>query len=130
MSDMRLVRALDALVYGLAVTAVLVVVSAAISFPLGGGWPGVKNLLFVLGFALFGLASFQLRPTPPWREEDAATDERRETRFQTAVQAVPPLRWYDLPPDDRLLTPARLFLGSVLTLAVSFLMEAVLGVGV
>lgn len=123
-------QALDALVYGVAVVAVLVVISALISFPTGSGWVGVKIGLFVTGFLLFGLSSIQLWPTPPWKrdDEEETIGEREETHFQAFVQRIPPLGRYGLAPDERLSSAAKLFVASVLTLLVSFVMETVFGV--
>lgn len=123
-------QALDALVYGFTVVAVLVVISALVSFPTGSGWVGVKTGLFVIGFLLFGLSSIQLWPTPPWKrdDEEGTTGEREETRFQAFVQRIPPLGRYGLAPDERLSPAAKLFVASVLTLLVSFVMEVGFGV--
>lgn len=126
----RLRQALDALVYAIAFVTVLVALAAVVSFPVGGGWVGVKFALFFVGFFLFGLSAFQLRPTPPWKEDenDTSDGERDETRFQAAVQRLPPLGRYGLAPDDRLSPAAKLFLASVVVLLVSYVMEAGFGV--
>lgn len=122
-------QALDALVYAIAWVAVLVAVSAVVSFPVGGGWVGVKFVLFFVGFFLFGLSAFRLRPTPPWKDDNGGTSgEREETRFQAFVQRLPPLGRYGLAPDERLSTAAKLFVASVLALLVSFVMETGFGV--
>lgn len=127
----RMRQALDALVYGIVWVAALVLVSAVVSFPVGGGWVGVKYTLFFVGFFLFGLSVFQLRPTPPWKDDESVTsDGREETRFQAFVQRVPPLGRYGLAPDERLPTAAKLFVASVLALVVSFVMETGFGVAV
>lgn len=123
----RLRQALDALVYAVAFVAVLVVLAAVVSVPIGWGLVGVKFALFFVGFFLFGLSALQLRPTPPWKD-DEPNDEREETRFQAAVQRLPPLGRYGLPPDDRLPPPAKLFVASVLVLLTSFVMEAGFGI--
>lgn len=135
---LRIRQALDALVYGVAVVGVLVVGSALVSFPVGGGWVGVKYVLFFVGFFLFGLSAFQLRPKPAWKRDDGengnaangngTSGERAETRFQALVQRLPPLGRYGLAPDDRLSPAAKLFVASVLVLLVSFLMESAFGI--
>jgi len=99
-----------------------------VSFVGGGGWGGVKYLLFFVGFLLFGITAFGLRPTGAWTESSASSPNREETRFQAVVQATPPLRRYDLAPDERLPVAAKLFVASVLVLGVSFAMERVFGV--
>lgn len=127
----RLLRLADAVLYALVLTAALAAVSIVVSFPLGGGWVGVKLLLFVFGLLVFGVGSLQLRPAPPWREErrfSLETDE--ETRFQALVHRLPPLRWRDLPPEERWSVALRLVLAGLSTLGLSFLLEAVFGVGV
>lgn len=136
-------KALDAIIYAVAVTAIVVVVSIAISFALSGGWTGVKLILFIVGFGLFGIATFKLYPTAAWRESDrngsgsesgnknselVQTDRDNESRLQQAIHRVPPLDQYRLHPDERLSIGVKLFLASVLILLVSFLMESVFGV--
>lgn len=123
----RLRQTLDALVYAVAFVAALVALAALVSVPFGWGLVGVKFALFFVGFFVFGISAFQLRPTPPWKDDDPA-DERGETRFQAAVQRLPPLGRYGLAPDDRLPTPAKQFLASVLVLLTSFVMEAGFGI--
>ena len=125
------VRVLDALVYavGVAVAVVLSVVATLASFAVGGGWSGVKYLLFLVGFFVFGVTAFSLRPAGAWTDRDeGSAGTCGETRFQAAVQATPPLRRYDLAPNERLRPAAKLFVASLLVLGVSFAMEAVLGV--
>jgi hypothetical protein len=127
-----MLKLLDLLLYGLMVAVVLVCVSAVVSFALGAGWGGSKYLLFVVGFLLFGLSALGMRPKGAWKDDDddeaqhVSSDD--ETRFQTFVQAIPPLRWYDLEPDDRLSFAAKLFVGSLFVLGASFVMETVFDV--
>ena len=126
---LRARQALDVLVYAVAVVAVLVAVSAAVSFPVGGGWVGVKFVLFFLGFFMFGISTFQLRPKASWkREDDGDSSGRTETRFQSLVQRLPPLGRYGLEPSNRLSPAAKLFAASLFALLVSFVMETVFGV--
>lgn len=129
-------QALDAIAYAVAVTAIVVVGSIAISFTLGGDWIGVKYVLFIVGIGMFGISTFKLRPTAAWRDssgdgntgsEHLQTSEG-ESRVQAAVQRVPPLNRYELHPNERLSGGAKLFLASIFVLAVSFLMESVFGV--
>ena len=65
-----LLKLLDLCLYGLAVAAVLVCLTAVVSFALGSGWGGSKYLLFVVGFLLFGLGSFGMRPRGAWKDDD------------------------------------------------------------
>lgn len=120
-------QALDALVYAVAVTAIVVVGAAAVSFVLGGNWLGVKFILFFVGIGLFGIGTFQLRPTPPWRDEKRLPS-LDSGALQPTLQRLPPLDRYGLPADDRLPIGAKLLLASVLVLAFSFALETVFGV--
>jgi hypothetical protein len=123
-------QALDVLMYAVVWVATLVAVSAVVSFPLGGGWVGVKYVLFFVGFFLFGLSALRLRPTPPWKRDDSemTSGEREETRFQAFVQRLPPLGRYGLAPDERLSAATKLFIVSVLSLVLSYLLETVFGI--
>lgn len=138
-------QVLDALAYALAVAAVVFVVGAVVGFAAGGGLVTAKFVMFVVGLLLFGYGTFQLRPSPPWGTESTEDGElkvtrnrpngtvvgsRDETRFQAAVQRLPPVSRYPLAPDDRLSDGAKLFLASLAVLAWSFVMETVFGVGV
>lgn len=137
-------QVLDALVYAIVVTGVAFAIGGVVSFPLGGGLLGIKYFLFLVGFVLFGYGAFQLRPSRAWNvdksgdeieiERNEKTGEvvgsREETRFQSAVQRLPPLLRYSIPPEERFPPGAKLFLASVAILLTSFLMEAVFGVGV
>ncbi|WP_227353157.1 DUF7555 family protein [Haladaptatus salinisoli] len=140
----RFRQVIDALVYAVAVTSVVFLVGGALSFSLGRGLVGVKYVLFLVGLLLFGYATFQLRPSQPWdvdrtgdgveivRNDDRAEaiGSRKETRFQAAVQRIPPLTRYSIPPEERLPAAVKLFLTSIAVLGTSFAMEAVFGVGV
>jgi hypothetical protein len=124
-------QALDAATYAAVVVVCIAAAAAVVSLPLGGGLVGVKYALFFVGFLVFGVSTFQLRPRPPWKDDTGETvGTRDESRFQRLVQRVPPLRRYGLVPDDRLSPAAKLFLSSLLMLAVSFTLEAVFGVAV
>ncbi|WP_195156041.1 DUF7555 family protein [Halococcus agarilyticus] len=126
-------KLLDLVLYGLAMAAVFVVLTAVVSFALGSGWGGSKYLLFVVGFLLFGLGSFGLRPQGAWKDDDdddrlLASSDDEESRFGALVQSIPPLRWYELDPEDRLSLAAKLFVGSLFVLGASFVMETAFGV--
>jgi hypothetical protein len=136
-------QALDAVMYGLAVAAMVFVVGALLGVVLGGGLVTAKFVMFVVGLLMFGYATFQLRPDPPWdtkRTDDgkvkvtkndpggSVVNSRDETKFQATVQRIPPLSRYSLPPDDRLSVGAKLFVASLATLAWSFVLETVFGV--
>lgn len=136
----RLRQAVDALVYGVVVTLVVGVASAVVSFALGGGWFGVELTLFLVGAALLAYGAFQLRPAKRWDVEfgddgfqvvrpgdrGRVVGSREETRFQAAVQRVPPLSRLDLPPESRLSPATKLFVAGVVMLLASIVLEALL----
>lgn len=142
-SPRRFRQVLDALVYAIAVTGVVFVIGSVLSFSLGGGFVGVKFFLFLVGFLLFGYGALQLRPARPWDVQKSDGDieivrndgmgevigSREETRFQSAVQRIPPLPQYSIPPEERLSPGAKLFIASLVVLLTSFLMEVVFSVG-
>ena len=128
-------KLLDLVLYGLALAAVFVVLTAIVSFALGSGWGGSKYLLFVVGFLLFGIGSFGMRPRGAWKDGDdddrlLASSDDEESRFGALVQAIPPLRWYELDPENRLSLATKLFVGGVLVLVTSYVMETVFNVRV
>ncbi|WP_338730193.1 hypothetical protein [Haladaptatus sp. DJG-WS-42] len=126
-SSLRTQQAVDALAYIGAVTLVLFAVSALVSFGVGGGLPGVKNMLFVLGFLAFGVAAFQLRPRAPWNKQ--SDTGRDETPFERLLYRALPLSGTTLPVNDRMRGSTKLFLASLLTLSISLVMEFGLGIG-
>jgi hypothetical protein len=123
-------KTLDAATYAVAVAAIAFLAGSVASFALGGGWVGVKFVLFFVGFGLFGYATFRLRPKKPHEQEGdrTAVDKDDETRFEAVLGRLPPLMWVHVTPSDRFSPAAKLLLGSVLVLATSFLMESVFGV--
>jgi hypothetical protein len=135
----------DLLVYANAVAAVVFAVGVGVGLLAGGVLVTAKYVMFFVGLGTFGVATFKLRPDPPWDTERAEDGKitvtknepegrvvggREETRFQSAVQRIPPLPWYSLPPDDRFPVAVKLFVGSLATLAWSFVMETVFGIAV
>lgn len=129
---------LDAIGYALTVALVTVVVALAASVATGGWLLRTKTLLFLGGFLLMGYATIRLWPSSPDGPRGGTTDERgpstggppfEETRFQSFVRTLPPLRWLPSPSYSRRIAPAgKLFLGSLFVLLASYLMEAVLGI--
>ena len=136
-------QVVDAVVYANAVAAVVFALGVALGVLLGGGLVTAKYVMFVVGLLAFGYATFQLRPDPPWdtkrtddgkikvtknRTDGTVVSSREETRFQAAVQRIPPLPWYSLPPNERLPVAAKMFLASLAVLGWSFVMETVFGI--
>lgn len=133
----RVRQAVDAVVYALAVAALAAAVSllvAAVAFD--DVSDGVVVLTFVFGWLTVGYGVVQLWPQSAWRstetdegvelpeprvdEATESSDSREETAFQSAVQELPPLRWYSIPPDQRLPTGVKTVLAGVAVLVVSF----------
>lgn len=121
---------LDAVGYAVVVATVSVVAALAAAVVSGGGVVRGKALLFVVGFALMGYATIRLWPTSPEEASERSIPPPGErTRFQSLVRALPPFRWLPSPPPASRISPAgKLFLGSLLVLLASYLMEAVFGV--
>lgn len=123
---------LDLVAYALGVLVALFVVLGVVSVLLGAGLVGVKYGLFLVGTLMFGYGSLKLRPVRRDKDPQNArfpADTGEETRFQAAVQRLLPER-YRLAYDDRLTDATKLFVTSLVVLAVSFLMETVFGVAV
>jgi len=137
--DRLLTRArvwVDAATYAVVLTLVVVGLTLVLGITTGGGVVRAKRLLFVSGWLLLSYATFRLWPRSPADVDStepqpasvsSATDS---TRFQSLVVALPPLRWMRLPPDEERITPpAKLFLGSLVVLVASYLMETLFDVG-
>lgn len=137
----RLYLVLDAFVYAVAVTVLVLLAAVAVSAAIGGGWLVVEYVLFVVGILVFGYATFQLRPEPPWKtritddgelavtrtdRRSEGVESEEESRFQSALQRVPPLRSHSVPPDERISAAAKLFLASLAVLATSLAVERLL----
>lgn len=122
----------DAGLYALVLTAVWTVVFLPGSLLLGGDLVGVKWGLFVVGLLALGIGSFKLRPGKQWRDDPdgVIADSRGESQIQRLVDRLPPFRDAPLQDDERLSDGLKLLLGAGCMLLTSFLLEAVLGVGV
>jgi hypothetical protein len=123
-------RLFELVVWVVAVAGAIVSGAVALGLAMEGGLSIAKRILFVVGFLLFGVSSFLLRPKPPTEEEDGVldVDEPDETRIEEYIQQVPPLRDNPIPADQRVNRNVKLFLVSIAILAASFLMETALGV--
>ncbi|MFB6174275.1 MAG: hypothetical protein ABEI39_06495 [Halobacteriales archaeon] len=109
---------LDAAVYALAVTGLAFVAGTLLGFALGRGWVGTKYALFVLGFLMFGYATFALRPRAAWKDGDETAEE---SGVEVAVSRL--LGGYALPREQRFPVGLKLFVASLLVLFASYLME-------
>ena len=131
---------IDALQYGVVLAAAVTAGAVLVGVASGGGLVRAKLLLFLAGFLLMGYATVRLWPSSPEDLESGRTGRRDptgdslpattdRTRFQALVQWLPPLRWLPSPPPaERMVPPGKLFLGSLLVLLTSYLMEAALGI--
>jgi len=137
-TSFRLRQALDALVYGLAVTGLFSVIGSVVLLPFGRSVEDVELLLFVLAMVTLAYATYQLLPERPWRVEQTEnglrvvrTDtavvagSREETTFQALVQRIPPLNRYGLPVDDRPSPGLKLFVAALCLFGTSLLIEIV-----
>ncbi len=122
-------RLLDTVAYAVTATAVAVLASGVPSVALGWGLVGVKFALFFVGFALMGFATFKLRPTPPWKDDDDPTIENdtEEVGLAAVVSGWIP-EPYRLDPAERASVGTKLFVASIAILTTSYLLESVLGV--
>lgn len=127
------------LTYALAVAAVATAGALVLGLISGGGLVHTKIFLFVSGWLLMGYAVVRLWPSDPSEvsKRSGSVDPTGETigavdsgtRFQQTVDRLPPVRWLPQPsPGLQLTDGAKLFLGSVMVLLTSFLMETVFGV--
>ena len=123
---------LDLVAYVLGVLVALFVVLGVVSAFLGMGLIGVKYGLFLVGTLMLGLGSLKLRPVrmdKDPREALLPANSGEETPLQAAVQRALPAQ-YRLAYGDRLSDGTKLFVASLVVLAVSFAMEAVFGIAV
>jgi hypothetical protein len=128
-----------ALTYALAVTAAVTAGALVLGVLTGGGLVHTKIYLFVAGWIVMAYAVVRLWPSDPsdlLRKSGSvdptgntiAADAAR-TRFQEIVNELPPVRWLPPPrPWLRLTDESKLFLGSLLILLTSFLMEVLFGI--
>ena len=135
---------IDALTYASAVAGVTTVLAVAVGIATGGGLVRAKAILFLVGLGMMAYATFRLWPSSPEEfEANGGTEASvgvpdvpgdvpepdEPTKFQAFVRALPPVRWLPQPPPDRQFSAAaKLFLGSVGVLAVSYVMETVFGI--
>jgi hypothetical protein len=117
-------------------SAVTVGVLAVVALIFGEGLLTLKYLLFVVGFIYFGVGTIGMRASLKRRPDEMDLERRRylasneEWDLEARLQDVPPLRRNHLPFDDRVSRNVKLFATGVTVLAISFVMEAVLGVQV
>jgi len=137
--SLRARQLLDLAVYVVALTALTTLVAVGVMVAAGAGMALVVHLTFVLGFLMFGYATYLLWPKRLWRKKETEEGEirvtktqtgevvgaREETKFQSMVQRLPPLTTYSLAPSERLSPGVKLFVASLVVLATSFAVEMV-----
>jgi len=128
----------DAFMYALAVAGLTGFGALVLGIATGGGLVRSKVLLFTIGWVLIVYAVVRLWPTSPddvgipskGRYGESLPEFHDTTRFQAFVRTLPPVRWIRAPPPEKRVTiPGKLLFGGLLILLLSFLMEAVFGVG-
>jgi hypothetical protein len=123
---------LDLVGYAVGSTAAAVLLTVPVSLATGSGLVGVKIGLFLAGVACVGYATVLQWPSRPGSGADAAPDHPRRggrrTGFEALLDRVPPWKWYDLDPRDRIGAGIKLYAAGVLMFGLSFLLEAALGV--
>lgn len=95
---------------------------------LGLGLLGVKVGLMIVGILLVGYALLLLKPVRPGEEPDSA--EVQSPNDEGAFDGLPPWRWYPIPVEERVDRGFKLAAAGGTMLAVSYLMETVLGIHV
>ncbi|MFB6200618.1 MAG: hypothetical protein ABEI98_01260 [Halorhabdus sp.] len=122
-------------VYWVAVasTGILTVLGVS-AFLFADGLLSLKYALFVVGFLLFGVGSFAIQPSPRGRGPLSrlfALDLGGDSLlgFEQRLEALPPLSGTPIPLERRVSRNVKLFVTSLVLLAVSFALEVGLGVG-
>jgi len=129
------VAATYAFVYALAVAVLAVVGAGVVAAATGGGLVRMKLILFVVGWLLMAYATVRLWPSTPDTVDSDSTPTTEtipkagsRSRFEAVLYELPPARWLPPPqPGVRTSDEAKLFLGSLLVLLSSFLLETVFG---
>jgi hypothetical protein len=124
---------LDLVGYAVGLSVAAVSLIAPVSLAAGSGLVGVKIGLFLVGVACVGYATVRWWPSRPASPPDATPNSpghvERPTGFEALLDHVPPWRWFRVDPRDRFHPGTKLYAAAVLMFAVSFLLEAVFGVG-
>lgn len=137
-------RLLDLAGYAVGLTATVAVLMAPLSLLAGAGLAGVKYGLFVAGVLAFGYATLLAWPVRPDEEGPQAgpgsetqdgpayetrgdrADPTSETSFESLLARLPPFEQVD--PVERFHPGTKLYVASLLMLAVSYGLEAMFGV--
>lgn len=131
MRSERALRTVEFVFWVAFVAGTVVAVALALGFATGEGLLGAKYVLFLVGFLTFGLGSLAIQPASPDDGSKRVTlSSDDEARFEAALQELPPLRDGRLPVDRRVGRNVKLFVTSLVVLAVSAVLEIGLGVTV
>lgn len=126
-------KLLDGLQYAVVLNGVVVAVLAPLSVLATGSLVALKWILFLIGLPLIGYGPLKLRPALRQGDERSrfhAGDTYASTGFGGRVGRLPPVSLFDPAPREHLSDGGRLLFAGLAAWLVSFLMEAVLGVGV
>jgi hypothetical protein len=129
-------QCVDVFTYSLALVGVVAVPVGALELLTLGGLVFTKWVLFVLGGALLMVAGLKLRPASPERRTAAASagpsgdslGGEDLSWLQRTGAKVPSALDLGLEPHERFPPSAKLLVGSIVMLGVSFAMEALFGV--
>lgn len=126
----RRLRAVEFVVWVVAVSAAVVAATTVVGVA-AGGLLVAKFLLFFVGVMLFGVGSLAIQPDKPTGESRwFSFDEAAETRIDEAVQRLPPLSGNHLPAEDRIGHGFKLLAVGVVVAGTSVWLEFGLGVAV
>ena len=111
------------------VSAFTFALASAVAFGLGYGSVAIKRALFVVGLVFVGIGSLQLRAELRRDEGETVRGPHGASGFGRVSEAVLPALW-TVSPAERFSDAAVLLATGGYLLLASYLMEAVLGVGV
>lgn len=127
----RVPALVDAATYAIVLGGLLTVGGLLVALGVGGDLTTVKYLLFGVGWVLIAIATVRLWPS---RRRDPETADglngavQSSGRIQQLAKNAPPARWVrDPEPYEQLSSAAKQFLAGLVSLAISFFLEAGIG---
>jgi hypothetical protein len=130
-----LVKVADLFVYVLGVLVAVLLGSTLLAIPLAGTFLIVKYLFFLIGFVLVGYGTALLWPSNPAKRSETGEDRTPDlggdlSPFESVLARL--LSGLDdrYPPTERFSPGLKVFLAGCSVLVVSYLMEAILQIGV
>jgi hypothetical protein len=104
---------------------------AAVAYVFGDGLLTLKYVLFVVGFLLFGLGGLAIQPKAKRRDRERVSfDTEQPWGIEERLTRLPPLREMTIPFEERVSRNVKIFVTSLVVLAVSLSLEVVAGIGV